>query len=259
VNRHADLNRTVVAAVLLTVLALLVPIEWLSLLLLAPPAFFLSGYAMAAAAFVRNPPPWPQRAAISLGLSLAVLVLLALLLNYLGGLRPGTWALGLVIVIVVSCGVAVTRRPEGWRDTESRPRLPPVAPASAALAGAALLAVGAALVLAFVPLAATHAVGFTELWLRPYDSGAGAGVRVGVGNEEKQETAYLLRAHFGARASVETELSVDPGDTAILPLRATPPPRRGEPVFVSVALYLAEDPNHVYRRVYGWIPEPTLP
>lgn len=256
---HADLTRVAAAAVALTAAALVVPIEWLSLLLLAPTAFFLSGYAITAAAFVREPLPWPQRATISVGLSLAVMALLALPLNYLGGLRPGTWALGLALVVVVVCGIAARRRPDDWRDTAKPPTLPRVTPASAALAGAALLAVAAALVLAFVPLSSTHAVGFTELWLRPYDAAAGAGVRVGVGSEEKQATEYLLRAEFGGdREPIETELRVEPGTTTVVPL-LTRPPRRGEPVLVSVELFRADEPDRVYRRVYGWIPEPELP
>ena len=160
---HRDLTILAGAAVALAALALAVPVDWLSLLLLAPLAFFLSGRAIVAAAFDRRPPDWPQTLALSIGLSLALLALLALPLNYLGGLTPLSWALGLALVTLLACAVAAARRPEGWRDPRELPRMAPTGGASAALAIGGLIAAVAAVVLAFTPLSASHAEGFTAL------------------------------------------------------------------------------------------------
>ena len=109
--RHRDLRTVALAAIFFTVPALVIPLAWLSFLLLAPLAFFLSGYAILLASFVEGPQPWPRAFWFSLALSLAVLALLPLPLNFLGGLTPATWAIALVLVVLVACGVAAGRRP----------------------------------------------------------------------------------------------------------------------------------------------------
>ena len=35
---------------------------------------------------------------------------------------------------------------------------------------------------------------------------------------------------------------------------ADPQPSAGEPRFVESSLYLSGEPDHPYRRVYGWVP-----
>jgi hypothetical protein len=255
VSDNRDLTAVAGAAVVLAAAALAIPIEWLSLLLLAPLAFGLTGYAIVAACFTRRPPAWPQRVALSIGISLAVLALLSLPLNYLGGLTPVTWALGLVLVTLVACGVAVASRLPAPRRSGEPFRLPGVGPLNAGLAGAGLLATVAAVVLAFTPLSASHAEGFTALWLRPFDSNAGAGVRVGVGSEEKQAISYRLEVHFaGSGAPIEREVELEPGQTSVLRVLAAPQPTAGSPRFVSATLFLADQPEQVYRHVYGWVP-----
>jgi uncharacterized membrane protein len=254
VSANRDLRGCAAAAVVLAALALVVPIEWLSLLLLAPLAFFLSGYSILAAAFVRRPPEAPQAFFAAVGLSLAVLAILPLPLNYLGGLTPGTWALALVLVVLLGCGVAELRRGLGWNgpaEVAWRPR----ASASAGLLGlGGLLAAVAALVLAFVPLSATHAEGFTELWLRPVQTAGGAAVRVGVGSEEKQATDYLLRVQFrGGGEPIVRPLTLEPGETTVLPVFASPQPVPARPGFVTATLFRRDQPARAYRRVYAWI------
>lgn len=254
-SEHRDLTLLALGAVVLAALALAVPVDWLSLVLLAPLAFFLTGRALVAASFVQRPPDWPQTLALSVGLSLAVLALLSLPLNYLGGLTPGSWALGLVLVAVIACAVAAARRPGGWRDPRELPRMAPIGAPSAALGIAGLLAAVAAIVLAFTPLSASHAVGFTALWMRPGNGAAGGGVRVGVGSEEKQRTSYRLQVRFAGQPTPTAQrIVLDPGETKVLRLSAEPQPAAGRPLFVESSLYLSGEPDHPYRRVYGWVP-----
>ncbi|HEY2716693.1 MAG TPA: hypothetical protein VGI73_10795 [Solirubrobacterales bacterium] len=251
---NRDLTAVAGAAVVLAAAALAIPVEWLSLLLLAPLAFGLTGYAIVAACFVKRPPAWPQRVALSIAISLAVLALLSLPLNYLGGLSPATWALGLVLVTLVACGFAVASRPLSPPRGREPLRLPEVGPLNAALALAGLLATVAAVILAFTPLSASHAEGFTALWLRPFESNAGAGVRIGVGSEEKGQTSYRLVVHFaGSGAPIEREVELEPGQTSVVRVLAAPQPTAAAPRFVSATLYLADQPDQVYRHVYGWV------
>jgi len=254
VSAERDLRAVALAAIACGGLALAVPVEPLSLLLLAPLAFFLPGYALTAATLVRNRPERPQALVFSLGLSLAVLALGGLPLNYLGGLTPGGWTLLLVAVTLAGCAVAARRR--GAAGVEA-PRAPaPWRPGvlAATLATLGLLAAAGGVVLAFIPLSATHAVGFTELWLRPAPNAAAPTARIGVGNEEKEATSYVLTAHFGGgRPAVQREVSLEPGETTVLDLPAPPGPE-GKPVFVLVDLARAEAPDRTYRQVYGWLP-----
>ncbi|HEY1854922.1 MAG TPA: DUF1616 domain-containing protein [Solirubrobacterales bacterium] len=254
-SENRDLTVVAGAAVALAAAALAVPVEWLSLLLLAPLAFLLPGYAIVAACFTRKPPAPPQLAALSIAISLAVLALLSLPLNYLGGLTPLSWALGLTLVTLLACGIAVAFRPPPQPRDSAPLRLPKVGRLNAAVALAGVLAAAAAIVLAFTPLSASHAEGFTALWIRPFDGPAGAGVRVGVGSEEKQPTSYRLEVHFaGSGAPIERRLELEPGQTSVLRALAAPQPTPGTPRFVSATLYLAGQPSRAYRNVYAWVP-----
>jgi len=255
VSKNRDLVSLAAAAVLLAALALAVPIEWLSLLLLAPLAFLFSGRAIVAAAFVRRRPPRPQTLVLSVALSLAVLALVSLPLNYLGGLTAASWALGLVLVTLVACGIAALTRHADEGSSIRPPRPPRVAPLSAVLGLIGLLAAAAAIVLAFTPLSASNAVGFTALWMRPVDGAAGTGVRVGVGSEEKYTTSYRLQVHLaGESKPTGRRIVLEPGETKVLRLIVSPPPSAARPAFVTADLYLTGEPDRPYRRVYGWIP-----
>ncbi|MBS1888306.1 MAG: hypothetical protein JSU06_14070 [Actinobacteria bacterium] len=249
---HRDLLAVLVAAAACAAAALLVPVGWLSLLLLAPLAFFLTGYAIAAASFVAAPQPWPRALWISVGLSLAVLALLPLPLNYLGGLRAGTWALALVLVVLVACAVAARRRPADWSPLAFR--RPPRPPALALLVGLGALAlVAAAVVLAHTTLSNSKALGFTELWMKP--AAGGDRVRVGVGNEEQHWTTFVVQARFAGGTVEKHILSLYPGAKTTFDFVVLPRPRPGRPTFVSIVLSRqAEESDHPYRRVYGWIP-----
>lgn len=256
-TRHRDLGAVVLAAVLCAVAALAIPVGWLSLLALAPLAFFLTGYAIQAAAFVEGPQPWPRAFWISLALSLATLALLPLTLNFLGGLTPVTWAIALVLVVLLAVAVAAGRRPADWsEESHAGLRLPRVAPVTALLGLGAMALAAGAIVLAHVPLSNGKAEGFTELSIRP--AAEGARVRIGVGNEEQHFTPFRLRATFGVGAGsrvVSREISLEPGQTTSFDLNVTPAPTAGQATFVSVILARpGESLSTPYRRVYGWIP-----
>ena len=247
---HRDLRLAVTAAIVCAACALAIPVEFLSLLFAAPLAFFLPGYAIAAATLVRNRPGRLQTVPLSLGLSLAVLALGSLLLNYLGGLRAGSWALLLVLVTVAAARAAALRRPAA-KGGGLGLRRPAAATLAAALAGFALA--GVAIALAYVPFSAGHAIGYTELWIQPEGNVA---VRVGVGNQQHTATEYELQVRFGRRTQlVSRSLRLLPGEQTVVQLTAPKAPTAA-PLRVTATLFRSDTPGVAYRRVDAWLPPP---
>lgn len=251
---HPDLRLATAAAIAGALLGLLMPIEALSLLLVAPLLFFLPGYAIVAAIFVRKPLATPQLLTLSIGLSLSVLALGALLLNYApGGVRGFSWALLLALVTVGACRAAALRRPAAGQQRALT--LPRPGGSQAVVYAAAALSAGAALVLAFATLPAKEANGFTEVWIQPY--AAGGGVRVGVGSNEQQRTAYRLRVRVGRdEIAAVRRFALQPGESRVLrlPLAGSASPRK-----VSAELFRARNPDRPYRRVTTWATAPSAP
>jgi hypothetical protein len=242
------------------VLALLLPFEPLRMLLAAPLALFLPGYAIAAAIFARGRIRRSQFLVFSLGLSLVVLALGALLLNYMpGGIRAWSWALLLFAVVLGCCRGAALRRPRrapapvAW----SLPRAN--GPQLALFLGGGL-ALLAAVVLAFTPLTATKAIGFTEIWIQPL--AAGNGVRIGVGSGERDDSSYRLQVRFGAGKTVTRRFELEPGQREVMALGgAGLVSATGGPIPVSAILYKEDspEPDHPFRQVSTWLPAPAGP
>ncbi|HEY4779357.1 MAG TPA: DUF1616 domain-containing protein, partial [Solirubrobacterales bacterium] len=113
---HGDLEAACTGATLCALLTLVLPFEPLRMLLAAPLTLFLPGYAISAAIFARRRIERRQFLLFSLGLSLAVLALGALVLNYVpGGIRAWSWALLLFLVVLGCCRGAALRRPKRAR------------------------------------------------------------------------------------------------------------------------------------------------
>src|SRR4029077_1013593 len=101
---HGDLEAAYASADLCALLTLALPFEPLRMLLPAPLALCLRGSAITAAIFARRRTERRQFLLFSLGLSLAVLALGALVLNYVpGGIRAWSWALLLFLVLLGCC------------------------------------------------------------------------------------------------------------------------------------------------------------
>jgi len=275
VRGHRDLRRIAALALICAVLAPLLPVEVLSLLFALPLVLFLPGYALTLAIFAKRPIERPQTLLLGLGLSLSVLALGALPLNYApSGIGPVSWAVLLLVITLGACAAAALRRPEtpapntADRTAEVKRFLPlwrgqRVAPTGASGIGVGLVLGGlactaAALVLTFSTTSAGQADGYTALWLlppTPRDAVAG-GARVGVDSEEQTRTAYRLQVQVGERADeIVRSFSLAPGETKVLKLTPQPPPA-GTPIPVRAKLFLERKPGDVYRRVSGWLVEP---
>lgn len=258
---HGDLEGAVGAAALCAVLALVLPFDLLRVLVGAPLLFFLPGYAIAAAIFAHGRIERRHFLAFSVGLSLAVLALGALVLNYLpGGIRAGWWAALLFLVVLGAGRGAALRRPRKARAPIAW-SLPRASGAQAGLVAAGALLIAAAVILAFVPLSATNAIGYTEIWIQPLAASEGPGVRVGVGSGERDDSRYRLVVEFGdGEGEATRQLSLAPGEKQVLELEPpddSPAAIAGlAPIPVTATLFKEDspDPDLPFRQVSAYIP-----
>ena len=250
---HGDLEAAVGAAALCALLTLVLPFEPLRMLLAAPLTLFLPGYAITAAIFARNRIERSRFLLFSVGLSLAVLALGALVLNYgPGGIRAWSWALLLFLVVLGCCRGAALRRPRGagaplsW----SPPR---VSGGQAALVAGGGLAAIAAIVLAFTPLAATNATGFTEMWIQPLPGDTG--IRLGIGSAERDDSSYRLVVNFGGAREVTRRIELEPGQRQVLALGESAAASSLVPVPVTATLFKEDgpEPDQPFRQVSTWL------
>lgn len=254
-RRHPDVERAVVAALACALTAALVPLEVVRIVAALPLALFMPGWAIVAAAFAGSEPVRAVRWTLSIGISLCVLALGAVLLNAFSfGLTTASWAVLLVAVVFIAGAAAAARRgpASGGRPTRSPARIS--LREAAPLAAAALVAVGA-LVLAQRPLPAKHALGFTALWVLPENARQEA-VVVGVLSSEQDPTSYVLRvSRSGAREPKAYGLRLEPGQERTF--RVAAPHRAGASTRVTASLYESDRPGRVYRRVTTWLPRRT--
>jgi hypothetical protein len=256
VRGHGDLRLVVLGSLLCAIVALALPWPAVSLVFAAPLALFAPGYAVVAAAFARHSLDRPRLAVLSLALSLAVLALGALVLNYLpGGVNGVSWAI-LLLAVVLGCSRSAALR----RDRKPGPlRLPRLNPngLELGLALGGLAAVIVALVLASTTLPAEPAVGYTELWIVPQPESEGREAEVGVKSEEQETREFDLGIRIGQTRIVRRSFTLAPGEETVVPIGplAGPP---GSIVPVVATLLLDEDPTTVYRRVQGSLTSPLV-
>lgn len=252
---HGDLRLVVATALLCAVLALLIPIDGVALIFALPLLLILPGYAITAASFARRKLAWPQLLLLSIALSLSVLVLGSLLLNYLGGIRPLSWAVLLVLVVFAACRVAAVRRGRtGKGPSWPRPRLRGLEVAMV-LGGVAATVVALALSSSTAPV--EDAVGYTQLWVLPQAGSEGREVQVGVRSQQQASTDFDLRVRIGSDALVRRSFRLAPGETRLVKLRA-PPGSEGR-LPVTATLLRHNRPFSVYRRVKGSLLAPRGP
>lgn len=250
-KEHKDLRLVCALALASAVLTLILPWGPLCLVVALPLLFFLPGYALAAAIFARGRIPLRHMVVLSLGLSLAVLALGALPLNYLpGGVRAGWWALLLVIVVFAAARSAAIRRPSR-RAAPSASWRPRLNPAQAALFAGGALAIVVAIVLAFIPVGAKDALGYTQMWIKPLEGGR-TGVEIGVDSGEQKEASYRLWVKFGAGEAPQGRyFRLAPGETRVVRLLTEEQPAKAEQI--RAALFKQGGPGRAYRRVSTWI------
>jgi uncharacterized membrane protein len=252
VKGHGDLRLAAVAAVLCALLALLIPINGVALVFAVPLLLFLPGYAITAAAFTRRALPRPQLLLLSIALSIATLVLGSLVLNYIGGIHPLSWALLLLLVVFTACRVAAVRR--GASSGGLRLPRPRLGRLEAAMLIGAVAAAAVALVLASTTVPADDALGYTQLWILPQPDSAGSKAQVGVRSQQQTSVDYDLRVRIGSDVLLRRSFRLAPGETRLVKLRAPPSTRGTVPVIATLLRH--NRPTKVYRRVKGSLTAP---
>jgi len=248
-RRSADL----LAAGLFTITAavvILVGVRSSAIRLLAaiPLVFLLPGYALTAALIPKSTLGFPERIGLSLGLSLAVVALGGLVLDWMPwGLRADSWVILLFSVTVGTSLVALLRR---RASTGSMPRRLAMGLTAhqIMLFGLAALLASSAIVLVLVGELKQQRRAFTQLWILPANEVEQHTVRVGIHSMESSTKQYRLQIAVA-------------GDTATeWPLIELQPGERWEDKFVFSAeqaktgmveakLYVLDSPDEVYRRV----------
>jgi uncharacterized membrane protein len=261
-REHRDLEVVAVAAVACALIAVAVPVEAISILAAAPLVLLLSGYAITAAAFGPRQLPGPQLIVLSLGNSLAALVLGSLLLNYVpGGIREASWAPLLVCLVLAACEAGARRR-EGHSEWTSLPALRlRFSGSDRLLALGAGVAVVAALLLAWTVLPAKHALGYTQMWMLPTGNEQRPGMRIGVVSEEQDPTSYeVVLESANNRSIVASGLVLKPGDSRIINVPIARSKQTAPGTRLSAYLYRSDRLQVPYRRVTAYVPSaPSQP
>lgn len=255
---HRDLEWSSIAAIVCALVAALVPWEIVRIVAALPLTLFLPGYAIVAVAFGSSELALPKRLTLSVGVSLMTLVLGALVLNVFPfGIRTASWAVLLPLVVTAACRGAALRRGRPQSRQRRRSPLASFRPSRGAVAmlAAAIVIMGAALVLAQKPQSAKNAEGFTALWMLPTDSKEDA-VRVGVISSEQGPASYRLTVKVGRKSQSQNyRVKLDPGEEESFEVEVPRGP--GVRRHVVASLYREDKPQHLYRRVTRWLPRQT--
>jgi uncharacterized membrane protein len=187
-------------AAALTLLGLLVAITGVgwpiaSTVLGLPLALALPGYAVSAALFPPRQLRVAERLTLTLGLSIAILALGGLILNWTPwGLRTLPWTLLLSCTTLIALGVARVRRPKEPQPSlvlKIRVRLAQLA--IFAIAGSLLLL---AMVSAWGSAVAPRGSGFTNFSM--VATGSRNEVRIGITCMERSTTSYVVELESGS-------------------------------------------------------------
>jgi len=245
---------TLVAAVLaFAVPSNIVPIRILTL----PLVLVLPGYALTSALFLPHSLGEPERLLFSLGLSVVIVILGGLALNWTPfGLRASSWAVLLAGITLGSCAVALVRRRgehlsvSGW----SRVVKDGLTFRQGLLLGLAALIVCGAVTTSIIGASQQARPGFTQLWILPTGGISPKNtVRLGVSNMESTVMDYSLNVNVDGKVVKKwPSISLNPNEkweaTLALPLTTRTTNAR-----VEAMLYRADAPTTIYRDVVLWV------
>jgi hypothetical protein len=253
--RNADLLVIAALAGLGALVVEFVPYTGLRLVFALPMVFVLPGYGLVAAAFGRQMPEPVQRAALTLGLSLAVSILGALALNLTSGLTTGSWIVLIFVVVGATCAVAVERRRPD-RQLFAKPEHAPskwrVRPYEVWLILLALAITVSALVFASTPLPAKNVQGYTSLSMLP-DPPRTTQVVLQVKSAELGDTAYSLELRYDSQlVYAAPRIVLQPGQRwrrAVVVAPSLPQ----NPTAVEATLLRLGSGTSPYRMVRVWL------
>ncbi len=255
-HRSVDIFAVIAFTIVAAVLALLVPADIVLIRILTLPlVLVLPGYALTSALFPNRSLGVPERLVFSLGLSLTIVILGGLALNWTPfGLRASSWAVLLAGITLGASAVALLRR---RGQSVSVPGWLRVGNVGLTFRWGLLLGLAAAIVCGAVAVSIIGAerqsyAGFTELWILP---AGGANpenvVRLGVNNMESTAMEYRLDVNVDGKVVKEwPSIDLEPHEKWEAPLVLPP---TGSVARVEVDLYRANAPTTIYRHVVLWL------
>ena len=140
-----------------------------------------------------------------------------------------------------------------WRPHLGNRRLRPSDIGLLLVAG---LIAAAALTISRLPLKASNARGFTQMWMLPSGTPQAPVLRIGVTSAEKTEATYRLElvGSSGRASVINPQIRLAPGARYTVSVRLSG--TRSKQSVVKAKLYKA-DSNAVYRRVSAVLPPST--
>lgn len=213
----------------------------------------LPGYAMTCALFTNARLDGPWWLLLSVGLSVGIGILTALLLDLTVGLRRSSWTAALTMVIVGASAVGAWRRRTHLRSSR-RMYLPQPGIGRAVLLMTSVAVIGSVLMFSRTPLPAKNVRGYSVLWLIPSTPhGESVIARVGVISGELQTTTYTVEVRDRARILLRRQLRLSPGEEWRSSVHTSSGSTRFRPVVAS--LYRPDRAKLPYRHVRIWAGE----
>lgn len=199
-----------------------------------------------------------ERVALSVGLSLALVVITGLLLELSPWhLSAQSWLVSLSLLTIVLCVAALVRSRSELPEPSDRSRARVGRIEIAAFSAAGLLAIGA-LVLAWSGATRQTGAPFTQLWLVPAHATMPV-LEIGVENHEATVVTYRLEVLTGTAVVREWgPITLSNGERWTQ--RFDAPQLVDDDASVTALLYRADLPPDPYRTVFlrgPWEPEPT--
>lgn len=188
---------------------------------------------------------------LSLGLSMAIDVLVGFMLNILPiGLTTLSWILSLGLITTIFALLAVFYRRKDTLKAAVKPRVR-ITVQDCLLLGAAMLIVGSALWLAFVRPSQTQ-TSFTQFWMLPANQASKTcAVSVGVQSfETASETYRVVVAVNSAQTNAWSSVVLSPQQKWVQEVSIKPGITASNSLYIEAMLYRTEKPNTVYRNVH---------
>jgi uncharacterized membrane protein len=256
--KSVDILVIIVITIVAVALAFVVPPDSVpGRILTLPLVLVLPGYALMASVFPRRSLGAVECLVFSLGLSLVIVVLGGLVLNWTPfGLRASSWSVLLGSITLGACAVALARRRGQSISAAGLLGIKGVGLTfrQGLLLGLAVVIICGAIAVSNIGAAQQPFPGFTQLWILPA-GGANPknAVRLGVSNMESTAMEYSLTVNVDGKVvklwpSIDLKPSEKWETTLMLPQTA-----HIGAVRVEVVLYRTNAPATIYRHVVLWL------
>ncbi len=222
-----------------------------------PLVLVLPGYALTSALFPRQVLGGLERVVFSLALSLGIVILGGLVLNFTAfGLHASSWAILLSSITLIASTVAFVRR-RGRNVSASawlRVKGSVLTFRQGLLLGLAAVVVCGAVAVSYRGAAQQPFPGFTQLWVLPADGASVKNIiRLGVSNMELTAMEYNISVKMeGKVVKVWPSIDLKPKEKweATLVLPQTTHTRTTK---VEALLYQTSAPTKIYRHAVLWL------